>query len=267
MVEEKRPTFRAGFEVEAMPTRAPTEIWRDLAHIPTFPFFIIKFTESKTIEDFTLELRVKPKVYEHIKNVYGTDEVIFYFDLPRGEIVAWTLDMLLTIRLLSEEGIMSTPKDWVIKSRPYMSDVLAGKPSKIVNAKEEARERKALEKAEEILQYAGVLEEVDRNDTLAKIAKEVLETGMKDLDSIIYRLAMTVYHAERLTRKQIIESLSDPGILHLNLISNEDFKVRFSKIAGALNEIPPPRRSDFMKTFISFVIGSYICHKVVTHGI
>ncbi|RLI22085.1 hypothetical protein DRO54_02035 [Candidatus Bathyarchaeota archaeon] len=267
MSEEKRPMFRAGFEVEAMLARAPTEIWRDLAHIPTFPFFIIKFTESKTVEDFALELRVKPKIYEHIKNIYGTDEVIFYFDLLRGEIMAWTLDMLLTIRLLSEEGIMSTPEDWIKKSRPYMSDVLIGKPSKIGDAEREVRERKNLEKAKEILQYAGILEEIDKNDTLAKIAKEVLETSMKDLDSVIYRLAMTVYHAERLTRKQIVESLSDPGILHLNLVNNEDFKVKFSKIASALNEMPPPRRSDFIKTFISFVIGSYVCYKVVTREI
>lgn len=255
-------------EAEAIPFKKPMEILFEVAHFPTFPFLVLKFVKSPTVETFHQEIKVKPQLYERILKVYGTDEVIVYFDIPRGGMSAWTKDMHLAITLLNKIGVMMHPRNWVAEARRFISGVIARQSVvKFQELRKIAEEqRKAFDKLKEILKYAGILDQVNQKDILFKIAQDVAKSGVKDLDSMIYRMAMAIYHSESYLGKSIIEALNDPGNIYFNLIGNKEFAEKYKEIVDTFDSLEIPERTSTMKTFISFLIGSYICYKALIQG-
>lgn len=81
-----------------------------------------------------------------------------------------------------------------------------------------------------------------------------------DRDTIIYRLAMMVYHSAPLAGSPVIESVEDPGYVYLNLMEDTEiaslFEDKFEKSKFMATEA-------FTKTFICFAIASYVYYKAI----
>lgn len=118
---------------------------------------------------------------------------------------------------------------------------------------------KKARRAEEILRSAGIFDEVKMKESLMiSIAKSAIRDKSMDRDTVIYRLAMMIYHSEPLAGCPIIDTVEDPGYIYLRLMEDPD-------IANLLREkfersifVGP---ETFIKTFICFAIASYIYTK------
>lgn len=119
-----------------------------------------------------------------------------------------------------------------------------------------------LSKAKEILEVAGILDEVERKETiLIPITKVLVNSKTFDNNTIIYRLAMMIYHAKRNAGAQIIESIEDPGFIYLKLMQDQKIKKLFEEL---LIERPFLSAIDLTKTLICFIIGAYLFYKAVS---
>jgi hypothetical protein len=118
-----------------------------------------------------------------------------------------------------------------------------------------------IKKAEEILRSARILDEVKiKESLLIAIARGVIKTGTMDPDTIIYRLAMMIYHSKPLAGAPVIDAVEDPGYIYLNLMEDTEIATLFEKKFEKARFVTP---GDFTKTFISFVIAAYIYYKAI----
>lgn len=243
--------------IEVAP-RSPMQILLDIAHGPAYPFCISKIVKTNKKETFVQEIKLKPKFYDFLLKTYGTDEIVLYCNLAGGGIEAWSTDMQLTFKLMNRIGLMSSTKEWVIKSRPYISAFLSEK-TYTIPVPEDVKQR--LTKAAEILAAAKILMEIQERSELITIARDVATSGTKDPDSTIYRLAMMIFHSERLTKEPAVKAIEDPGTIYLELSQNKEFLEKYSFILEEFKKIPMPARTPAMKTFMSFVTGAYLYYR------
>lgn len=116
-----------------------------------------------------------------------------------------------------------------------------------------------IRRAEEILRSAKIIDSVRRNEPiLVSIAKSVIRDKSMDRDTIIYRLAMMLYHATPLAGGQAIEALDDPGLIYLNLMEDPEMVNLITDKTEKSKLLPT---DEFVKTFICFVTASYIYTK------
>lgn len=250
-----------GLKIELVkPKLAETLI--DVAHRPTFPFLVIQIERTTKPQTLVSKVKVGPTLYEHLIKRYGTNKLVIYCDIPVGRIEAWTRDMLMSFRILNRLGIMSEPETWVAKSKEYIANLLTGK--KPPYSAPPSADEKALTTAKEILSAADLLNEVNKKIDLIGVARDVAVSGTKDSDSIIYRLAMAVYHSKRLSDEPAVAKLEDPGKAYLALTQNSEFCKKYRFIIEELEEIPPPVRPEAVKTLMSFIIGAYVYNKALT---
>jgi len=107
----------------------------------------------------------------------------------------------------------------------------------------------------EYLEKIGILEEVLKNqDLLMSICEEISEAGTMDPATLIYRLAMMIYHAPRLAGAPLIESLEDPSRIYLQM--RKDKKIK-EEILNKAKMLPAPI-GGIMKTVVAFLIASFI---------
>lgn len=120
---------------------------------------------------------------------------------------------------------------------------------------------KQIMKAEEILRSAKILDEVKvKEPLLIAIARSLIKTERMDTDTMIYRLAMMIYHSKTHAGAPVIEMIEDPGYIYLNLMEDTEIATLFEKKFEKAKFMSP---SDFTKTFISFVIACYIYYKAI----
>lgn len=120
---------------------------------------------------------------------------------------------------------------------------------------------KEVRTAEGILHSAGILDQIKiKESLLISIAKNVIRDKSMDRNTIIYRLAMMIYHAASLAGAPVIETVEDPGHIYLTLMEDKT-------IAGLFEEkLKKSKLADtptFTKTFICFAIAGYIYYKAV----
>jgi len=233
----------------------------DVAHAPTFPFLVIQLKKSNKAQSFVSEVKLSPTLYDLLVKHYGTDRLVTYCDLRSGKIEAWTTDMLISFRILNKLDVMSEPASWIIKSREYISDLLADKKGPAL--KHSPANKKALDITREILNAGNLLEDIDRRENLTAVARDLIVSGTKDADSVIYRLAMAIYHSKRITDEPAVPKLEDPGEAYLALTGNTEFREKYKFVIDELEKIPAPRRTEAVKTLMSFVIGAYLYNKAL----
>ncbi|MEM3383669.1 MAG: hypothetical protein QXD42_03980 [Nitrososphaerales archaeon] len=242
----------------------PSQTLLETAHGPAYPFCLIQLKQTTKLKPPILTLEVGSKLYESLVDQFGEDRIALYYDLASGIVGAWTKDMMITFRILSELKLMSPLESWFSRSREYMMNFLAKQKSPIPQASHENEE--ALTIAEEILRASGVLEEIKSKPHLFAVAKDVIMSGTKDPDTIIYRLAMAVYHSKRIAGEPAIPKLEDPASIYLSLTEDESFLKKYPSVLKALTEVPAINRSETVRTFISFVIGTFLYNSVILGG-
>ena len=229
------------------------------AHGLAFPFFVVNLVKDDSNQDNELKMKVHPSIYDALEKIHGTNKLTFYWDIPSGKMEKWSPSMEFTFKYLHQYGIFSSTTAWVKKARKFVVQNLE-------KTKEEVRVEDLLalarlEKLTQLMDYSGLKEIVDAKEDLFFIARDVFMAQNKDPDTIVYRLAMMLYHSKRLSGAAAIPELEDSGLIYLKLSDNANFKLEYEGIYNGLSKIEPRSRSAVVKTLMSFVIGGYLYYK------
>lgn len=229
----------------------------DLAQGMTFPFFEIVLEETNKSQSSTVNLTVSPAIRKQLAKIYETDRILFYVDILGGKMEAWSADMLESIRILGELGVMSPATQWILNARAYISNMITGttgdKPRSYDGDK-------AIEFLREVLGAAGMIAKIDSDSKLLTIASDVVRSGKKDFDSCIYRLAMAFYHSKNYSGRSVTPEIDDPGAAYLGITGSSSLQAKFPKLMESISRWPTERRTDITKTFICFCLAGYLCH-------
>jgi len=117
-------------------------------------------------------------------------------------------------------------------------------------------------RAEALLASLGILEEVNNNKTLSFIAKELVASGDKDKDSIIYRLAMTIFHSER-SGPSCLKALENPFDTYIKISEDASFQKDYPEFLAKMKNKPTPAIELVMKTFMCFAAAAYLYFKAL----
>lgn len=116
-----------------------------------------------------------------------------------------------------------------------------------------------LGKLEEILVKAGIMEDLrEKETTLIGMIKEIQNGKTMDDDTLIYRVAMTIYHSKRLTTVSILRGIEDPAALYLSLMQDKSLRTLLDDISGPMPLIP---KSEIVRTLLSFIAAAYVFEK------
>lgn len=230
------------------------------AHGATFPLMRMKFEKSTKGDDYELTVKVGSKLYDFLTEVYGQDSAIGYFSIDGGQIGVWTIDMNISIDILQKLKIIDETSSWLIHAREAIAAELSGSQIESIRKRPDA-----LKTTKEILKSAGFLEEVDANKYLFGIAKDVVSEKRKDPDTIIYRLAMALFHSEANAGKPAVQGIEEPSKAYLNFIADESFISKYKELLDRFVKFDSDIRIIVLKTFLCFLVGAYLYYSV-TNG-
>jgi hypothetical protein len=245
----------------SMPQMQPVQAVSDIAHVPTFPFLKVHFSKTNKAQTYEVNVDVSPTLH-NLLTQHFEEGAIIYLDLtsypPLG---VWGKHMNESIRLLSKIGLISTIVPWVAKARERIQmNITNQKPRPIGRSESSPNTAKT---AERMLRAAGLLSEIDANPDLVRIAQDVLQSGKKDMDTTIYRVAMAVYHAGKYSGQPLLPTLEDPAKVYLTFTSDKSVTSDFKEITTAMTQKEPDVRHEFVRTFMCFLAGVYLCNKAL----
>lgn len=248
--------FSLKFGAGSRPKESISDLFFKTATSPVFPFLHIKIVSDEERNDSHVEIKVTPEIYDLFKASNRTDSLFFYFqgNAPLGQ---WAFDMIVAINTLGKIGIINDEETWVLKSRESMTKLI--KNEKVTLA---GKDKEVLEKTEEFLKAFEILDKVNKTDILFASAKEAVSQKEMNSDTIIYRLAMAMYHSNRDTEQSIIADLDDPSSLYLRLTKSQTYKKYESQLTQIM-EFPIESRLGIIKVFTTFIIGAYAYHKIM----
>lgn len=232
------------------------DLFLKTATTPTFPFLRLKLKAESVSEDFSFDLHLDKKIYDFMKLSLQTDEILF-FSQPGGPLGQWSFDMILAINVAAKFKVISDVKDWIANSRKCMA--------KLLNEEKIEPEKTILDgkiNAEKILTACDLKDAVDATPIVFEAAKEAIKEKIMDKDTIIYRLAMAIYHSNRGVDKLIIPQLDDPSSSYLKLVNSTFYKENISYFVDVL-ELPLDARLQTIKVLMTFMIGGYAYYKVI----
>lgn len=128
-------------------------------------------------------------------------------------------------------------------------------------------EENYLNKIKDLLEVMELSEQItDENSEeyklLSSLVKELIDFKNRCKESIIYRIAMTLYHSARYWDSHIIDILDDPISVYFKLSSNEVFREKFPDLWKIINlKRNRALRANFMKTLICFLMATYLYYK------
>jgi hypothetical protein len=245
-----------------MPRVQPVQAVSDIAHVPTFPFLKVRFCKTNKAQTYEVNVNVSPSLHNFLVQHFGGEEAIIYLDLMVSPALGvWGADMNESVRLLSKIGLVSEIAPWIGKARERIQmNITNQKPKPIDRSESSSNNAKT---AEKMLKVAGLLAEIDDNPSLVRVAQDVLQSGKKDIDTTIYRIAMAVYHAGKYSGQPLLPTLEDPAKVYLNLTSDKSVTSEFKEITTAMAQKESGARHEFVRTFMCFLVGVYLCNKAL----
>lgn len=120
---------------------------------------------------------------------------------------------------------------------------------------------------EDLVQTMGILGEIsdEENENLrliSSITKNLIEKKKRCKETIIYRIAMTLYHSDRYWESHIFKFLDDPINIYLKLSTNTKFQKNYENIWTSI-ERKKDRilKANYIKTLICFIFATYLYYK------
>ena len=230
-----------------------TEHMLRTGRLMAFPLVAVQLKPSK-VEDHIIELRVSPKIYEYFKNTSSSEQIFLYLSITHNTVGFWTTDMMTSFKVLSELGIIDDIKSWIAVARGSIVNVLA-------KAKVESKKSnpKALKVSEELLKSLDLLEKVKAQTLLPLVVKDIINSKTMDPTTVIYRVAMAIFHAKTLSDETVFDEIEDPSNLYFKLIESEFYK-NHKKAFASLEELSVEMRNPAVKGTVSFAIAAYVYH-------
>ncbi len=237
------------------PEQSSTDLFLKTATTPTYPFLRIKLKKSASVDDTNLEVSVSSKLYEYTRATLLTDEILLY--PSNAQFNHWTYDMVIGIKTLINLKLFEPFDAWVSQSRKCMSALLNNQ-----KFEPEFKLENAKKKSEELLKSLNIFDEVNKQELIFNSAQEALKEKSMDSSTLIYRLAMAVYHSKRGSDSSLINAVDDTSETYLTFVKSKIFdenKEHFSEMM----DLPSNSRVQVMKVLISFIIATYAYYKVI----
>ena len=114
---------------------------------------------------------------------------------------------------------------------------------------------KELESIEKFLISLDMLDTLKENKTLNFVAKELISSHSKDKSSIIYRLAMAIYHSGRLG-EHVLEEFNDPLKVYIKITEDKTFQEIDPQLLVTLRQASDA--SSLIRTFICYLSAAYL---------
>ena len=124
----------------------------------------------------------------------------------------------------------------------------------------EFKSDQAKEKSEELLKSVNLLDEVNKKEIIFSAAKEAYREKSMDSPTLVYRLAMAVYHSGRGADSSIVSAIDNPSDVYLVFLKSslyQEHKEDFTEMM----ESPLDLRINVMKVLIAFAISTYVYNK------
>lgn len=122
-------------------------------------------------------------------------------------------------------------------------------------------------KIEDLIQLMGILKEIgdEENENLSlisKITKNLIENKERCKETIIYRIAMTLYHSSRYWDSHILKFLNDPINIYLKLSTNNKFQKIYEPIWKSIEKRKDRMsKTNYLKTLLCFIFATYLFYK------
>ncbi len=238
------------------PKESTSELFLKTATNPTFPFLHMKIIEDETIGDVSIDIKVNKKIYEFLKTFAQSEDIVFYFT-NNGGLSQWTFDMIVTMKILSELEIMPKIDNWTKTARECLTKVMNNEKFDPVFNNENA-----LASSKELLSSFEILDHVEKTELLFLTADEALKERVMDSGTLIYRLAMAIYHSDRGVGRSILTAMDEPSSVYLKLIKSSSYSKWESKFSEMMS-LPLESRIKITKVLTAFTVASYVYHKTV----
>lgn len=242
------------------PAVSPVADFIKIASGRTFPLVLVKVTKDNSVDDATVEVRVNEKVHELVNKHINTDNLMFYFDTTMGVIGQWDSDMMAVLRTMKNLDVFPDIDRWIMESRRRMSGF-----SDNAGADGVLPDSKALDNLEKLAGVLGISEELEQIDMFSSTACDVLRENTLDTGTMIYRMAMAIYHSGRMAGTSILRAIDDPGSAYISLINSDVYASDDSKFAPIMS-IPLESRVHAVRVLIAFTAACYVYHVAIGDG-
>ena len=251
--------FSLQFGASSSPKESVNELFLRTASNPAFPFLLMKLIKDESVDDVSIEIKVNKKIYEFLKAGTQSSDILFYLS-TNGTIGQWGFDMTIAMKILSELEIFSKINDWTKAARNCLAKLIDNE--KIETSFDNDN---ALKNSEELLNALEIFEQVQKTDLIFSAATEVLKEKVMDSATMIYRLAMAIYHSDRGADRSIIPAIDDPSSAYLKLIKSNVYNKWEAKFSEMMN-LPLESKIKITKVIVAFTIASYVYHKIAKGG-
>lgn len=119
-----------------------------------------------------------------------------------------------------------------------------------------------------LLDKMGILGELEKENednfiTIASLTKNLIKKKERCKETIIYRIAMTLYHSGRYWDNHVFKLFDDPMSIFLKLSTNYLFQKEYPKIWESISNNKQDRlvKANQLKTLICFLISTYFYYK------
>ncbi|KAA2283740.1 hypothetical protein [Candidatus Nitrosocosmicus sp. SS] len=227
------------------------------SHSPVFPIFHLRIVPVEEAGDSELELKVNKKIFNLLKDLFFIDKFTLYLPLNEGSLGIWQPDMAIGLEILTRLGILRNINEWISDSRIALVNILDNQKveSKLSNDT-------AFKNSEEILNAMSILPDISSNKLLSIVVKDVISAKHLDPQTIIYRLAMAIYHTRNATGESISKMIDNPLDLYLRLLES-DYYTKNSEPFKQIDKLPVDLRGLVTKVIAVFAIAAYFYHKEI----
>lgn len=229
----------------------------DSTQNPAFPFINLVLKKTNTVKKTSVEIEVNPSIYDWLVKHLGSDNIPLYFIPKANPVDSWTPDMRISFEIMEELGFISKYDVWCRAARETISDLLRGK----MNFKPR-KNNSLIPICEELLQSCNLLEPQTRFNELLAISKNAIGSKTRDPDTLIYRLAMLVFHYA-FNNPPTIKGIENWEISYLTFTQDKNIHKKYPIIKKKLDTLSQTNQQQTFKTILSFIIGSYLYYKGV----
>ncbi len=242
-----------------IPAPKPLEAAFGVAQHQVFPFLKLTFIETNKKQGYDATIEVSPSIYQMLVKQLAGNEAGIFMDLNAAiPIGTFSGEMMDCFRLLGKYGLMSSFDTWLTAARERLMEAMKDQRRAV---EQPANIEQALSMTAQILKAAGILQEVEENGSISALARDILQSGKKDFDTVIYRMAMAVYWAGRFSGQPLFPTYEDPVKMYLAVTSDKDIRTKFDDIVIAMESREDSDREEFVRTLIAFTIGAYVSYK------
>ena len=252
--------FSLSFGAGSSPNESVSDLFLRTAISPTFPFLHVKLIPDDDSQNGVVEVKVSKQIYDFLKVTSQTDDVLFYLSNTTGQLIPWAYDLVTSMKILFKLEIFENIDTWINNARSSLNHLM--KNEKIEPSFES---KNALQNSKELLQSLEIFDQVEKTDLIFSAVNEALKEKTMDADTLIYRLAMAIFHSNRGTDRSIISAIDDPSSIYLKLIKSTSYNKWQSEFSDMIN-LPLESRIKVMKVLTVFTISSYAYYKTMKGG-